>query len=174
MAENLRKTRVRLWQAGDMPGEGNHITSIKELDRLIEAVDGLEVFTYTHKPVIPSKGVSKKLAEQNARKIKHLNDNGVSVNLSGNNATHADTLVNLNIGPVTTVLPSNATKNMTTPEGRKIVICPAVLSDYISCATCGGDRGALCARNARNYIIGFPAHGMRKVAASEVANGIKG
>jgi hypothetical protein len=175
MAGSLRQTRLRLWQAGDMPGEGNNITSIQELDRLIDAVDGLECWTYTHKPVLPSKGVPKRLAEQNAKKIKHLNDYGVSVNLSGNSPAHADSLADLNVGPVVTVLPSNATKDMKTPAGRKIVICPATLSDHVSCETCGGERGALCARNARSYIIGFPAHGVRKKAASEVSkDGIEG
>jgi hypothetical protein len=175
MAGNLKQTRVRLWQAGDMPGDGDKIASYQDLNGLIDAVDGLEVFTYTHKPVLPGKGIPKRLADQNCKKVKHLNDHGVAVNLSGNSPTHADKLADLNIGPVVTVLPSNAPKNMTTPAGRKIVICPAAISDYVSCETCGGDRGALCARNARNYIIGFPAHGVRKKAASEVAkDGTKG
>ena len=171
MSERVRKTRVRLWQAGDMPGEGNKIIPLKDVRRLIDALFGLEAFGYSHKPVLPAKGISKRLAASNARKIKECNDHGVTINLSANNLGHADKLADLDIGPVTSVLPSDAKKNMKTPAGRKVVICPATISDDVTCAGCGGNKGALCARNNRNYIVGFPAHGFRARKATEVVNG---
>lgn len=171
MSKGVRRTRVRLWQAGDMPGEGNKIISLRDIRRLIDALFGLESWSYTHKPVLPQKGVTKRLAESNARKIKECNDHGVTINLSANGLEHADRLADLGIGPVTSVLPSDANKGMKTPAGRKVVICPAVISDEVTCASCGGDRGALCARNGRDYIVGFPAHGFRARKATEVVSG---
>lgn len=174
MPRSVRKTRVRLWQAGDMPGEGNKIIPLKDIRRFIDALFGLDAFGYSHKPVLPAKGISKRLAESNARKIKECNDHGVTINLSANNLEHADKLADLGIGPVTSVLLSDAKKNMKTPAGRKVVICPATISDHITCAECGGQKSALCARNNRDYIVGFPAHGFRARKASEIANGNQG
>lgn len=98
--------RIRLWQAGDMPGEGNKIIHFKEMKKLVKALKGLEVFGYTHKPVIQTKGVSKRLIQSNAKKIKYCNDNNVVINLSANNLKHADELIDLNIGPVVSILPN--------------------------------------------------------------------
>lgn len=159
--------RIRLWQAGDMPGEGNKIIHFKEMKKLVKALKGLEVFGYTHKPVIQTKGVSKRLIQSNAKKIKYCNDNNVVINLSANNLKHADELIDLNIGPVVSILP-NEQKNIKTPKGRRVVICPATISK-ITCSNCGGNKGALCGRINRDYIIGFPAHGVRKNKAKEIS-----
>lgn len=174
MPRSLRRTRVRLWQAGDMPGEGDKIMPLRDVRRFIDALFGLDAFGYTHKPVLPAKGISKRLAESNARKVKECNDHGVTINLSANNLGHADQLADLEIGPVVSVLPTDAKKNMKTPAGRKVVICPAVVSDHVTCAGCGGNKGALCARNGRDYVVGFPAHGFRARKATEVVNGTEG
>ena len=85
------------------------------------------------------------------------------VNLSGNNLAHADDLYDKGIAPVTTVLPSTQLTNTTTPKGRKVVVCPAVIKDDVSCQSCG-----LCAR-LRDAIVGFPAHGNGKKKADAVA-----
>jgi hypothetical protein len=78
--------------------------------------------------------------------------------LSANNPAHADKLAALGIGPVATVLPStvdgNQIRTMATPEGRKIVICPATYKENVTCQTC-----RLCSRGDRTCIIGFPSHG---------------
>lgn len=166
--ERLKPTRVRLWQAGDMPGEGNKIAPLKQMRKLISALRGLQAWTYTHKPVLPGSGVSNYVARTNAQKIKECNDKGLAVNLSANNLSHADRLADLGVGPVASVLPADAKKGLKTPAGRKVVICPAILSDHVSCENCGG-KTALCARIDRDYVIGFPAHGFRKNKASEVA-----
>jgi hypothetical protein len=76
---------------------------------------------------------------------------------------HADQLADLDAGPVATVLPIDQTTNTTTPQGRKVVICPATIRDDVSCATC-----QLCQRQ-RDFIIGFPAHGTSKKKASAIA-----
>ena len=49
-----------------------------------------------------------------------------------------------------------------TERGVKIVRCPEETNpDKISCMTCGGSK-PLCARNDRDYVIGFTAHGNQK------------
>ena len=83
--------------------------------------------------------------------------------MSANTPEHADQLAALNIGPVVTVLPANQTENSYTPEGRKIVVCPATIRDDVSCATC-----KLCAVSNRTVIIGFPVHGTQKKRAARV------
>jgi len=55
---------------------------------------------------------------------------------------------------------------VTTPAGRKVATCPATYRDDVTCASC-----QLCQRKDRKVIVGFPAHGMRKKAASAIARG---
>lgn len=152
-------SRVRLWQAGDMPGVNNKI-DFNKVKRLVSACKMAQAFGYTHK--VPSIG-------NNAKAIKYCNDNGVTINLSANNLAHADDLFDLGIGPVTVVLSkSSKRKGIYTPKGRQVVVCPAK-KDKITCNTCGGSKGALCYRKDREYIIGFISHGNSMNKASMIA-----
>ena len=90
--------------------------------------------------------------------VKTANENGFTINLSGNSLAHADELADLRIAPVTTILPSDVRTNQRTPKGRTVVICPTFTHPGVTCATCG-----LCARQ-RSTIVGFPAIGGRKHA----------
>lgn len=172
----------QLWrhnQAGDLPGNGDTVDRAA-LDALVMANKGRRGFTYTHKPV---EGASA-TAKANRAAVSNANVNGFTVNLSANNLPHADRLAGMGIAPVVTVLPldyqrGNAkgqwTESMdaykarlaalpqSTPEGRKVVVCPATYRDDVSCATC-----QLCQRQ-RNSVVGFPAHGVSKKAASAIA-----
>lgn len=135
-----------LWrhnQAGDLPGIGDAIDA-KALAKLAKANTGKRGFTYTHKPM-HTKG--------NREAVRKANQTGFTVNLSGNNLSHADDLADLGIAPVVVVLPADQTANTVTPKGRKVVVCPATVRDDVSCKTCG-----LCQR-MRDAIVGFPAHG---------------
>ena len=148
-----------LWrhnQAGDLAGDGKRLDADAN-DELADANTGKRGFTYTHYPVLTDK--------HNASVVKRMNDKGFVVNLSGNTLAHADALYDMDIAPVTTVLPAEQLTNTTTPKGRKVVVCPAVVKDNVSCKTC-----QLCARN-RDAIVGFPAHGSSKSKADKVANG---
>jgi hypothetical protein len=158
-----RHKKIRLWQAGDMPGLNRRI-NCRQSFQLVKALQGFnEAFGYTHKPL--EVGHNKEV-------IRFCNDHGVTINLSANNLYHADCLLEEKVGPVSVTLPADVPKSgIVTPGGTRVVICPAVLSDNITCATCGGKRGALCWRADRNYIVGFPAHGFKVKNASEVANG---
>lgn len=150
-----------LWrhnQAGDLPGEGDAIDA-DALLQLVAANRGKRGFTYTHKPMGSA---------ENARAVESANAAGFTVNLSGNSLAHADSLADMGIAPVVTVLPSAVHGNvkLATPQGRRVVVCPATYRDDVNCASCG-----LCAVRDRKVIVGFPAHGGQKAKASAVAKG---
>jgi hypothetical protein len=148
----------QLWrhnEAGDLPGEGNYLDR-EMLAELVAANTGRRGFTYTHKPLRTGR-------DQIA--IREANDRGLTINLSANNLSHADELAALGVGPVVVTLPTEATGRIRTAGGRKVVVCPAV-THGVTCAEC-----QLCADPGRKTIIGFPAHGTRKRAASEIARG---
>ena len=148
----------QLWrhnQAGDWAGDGNTLDA-KANFQLSEANKGKRGWTYTHYDVINNK--------HNANVVEQMVRDGFVVNLSGNNLTHADELYDTRVAPVTTVLPSDQMTNTVTPKGRKVVVCPAVVKDDVSCEDC-----QLCAR-LRDAIVGFPAHGNGKKKADAVAS----
>jgi hypothetical protein len=144
-----------LWrhnQAGDLPHTGGKVDA-KALRELVKANLGKRGFTYTHHNALQS--------AHNRKAIADANRDGFTINLSGNNLRHADQLAELDAGPVVAVVPSSVVgkADITTPAGRKVVVCPATYKDDVSCATCG-----LCAVRDRKVIVGFPAHGARKKA----------
>lgn len=153
-----------LWrhnQAGDLPA----IAGTQRIDQnmvlqLVKANTGRKGFTYTHYDVIEN-GL-------NRATVKFANENGFTVNLSGNNMQHADELKALNIAPVVVIMPmaDENPKVRYTPAGNKVVRCPAEYNDKVSCATCG-----LCQVAQRDYIIGFTAHGVSKKHVSLIAKG---
>jgi hypothetical protein len=149
-----------LWrhnQAGDLPGAGDTLDT-KALSALVRASAHAKGFTYTHKPLA-------RALERAA--IAAANCDGFTVNLSGNNPSHADTLADLAVGPVVTVLPDSIRGNVKlhTPAGRRIVVCPATYRDDVTCASC-----RLCAVATRKVVVGFPAHGASHRRASLIAN----
>jgi hypothetical protein len=98
--------------------------------------------------------------------VKDSNNNGFIINLSANNLKHADTLINMGIGPVVVIQNTeNGTRADTvTTDGNKVVTCPATYREGVTCLSC-----RLCARN-RDVIVGFPAHGIRKGIVKKIAN----
>lgn len=149
----------QLWrhnQAGDLPGVSDRIDR-RALTELVKANRGRQGFTYTHKPPAFA---------QNARAIAEANAQGFTINLSADNLSEADSLAALGIGPVVTLLPAEQMTNTQTPAGRKVVVCPAVTHENVTCSTC-----KLCARADRPVIIGFPAHGTQHKRATAVAKG---
>jgi len=152
LIEKNEPLKLRLWQAGDLPGVGRRING-GEIKQLVDAVkDFDEVYGYTHKP----------LNKENVEYIKYCNDNGMTINLSANSLEHADELYKMNIAPVVVTLPIDAKKNTTTPNGVKVIVCPAAKNKDTTCDSCGGKQKNFCARANRNFIIGFPAHGTQK------------
>lgn len=159
----------QLWrhnQAGDLPGDGQTIDA-SALAQLVDANRKKRGFTYTHYTPTGANGDA----------IRAANAGGFVVNLSANDPAHADTLARAAIGPVVTVLAvaDGRAKGESldayrermptrTPEGRRLVVCPATYLDDVSCATC-----QLCARGDRTSIVGFPAHGTGAKRADSVA-----
>lgn len=140
-------------QAGDLPSDDQKTIDRTKLREITAANQGRRGFTYTHFDVITN--------EANRLAVKEANDNGFTINLSADTLQEADSLAETNCAPVTVVVPATVTENTTTPQGRKVVICPARTHDNVNCSTCG-----LCARQ-RDAIIAFPALGpakQRKVA----------
>lgn len=143
-------------QAGDLPGAADTLDTAK-LGELVAANKGRRGFTYTHKPL-------RKAGERKA--VAAANAAGFTVNLSGNNPSHADKLADMAIAPVVTVLPADVSGNvkLETPKGRRIVVCPATYRDNVNCASC-----RLCAVANRKVIVGFPAHGASAKKATAIA-----
>lgn len=145
-----------LWRhnvAGDLPGVGDRL-SFKMLDELVEANRGKRGFTYTHKPITSARGRAA---------IKRANAHGFTINLSADGLQDADALADLDIGPVAATIPMDVMKNTVTPKGRKVVICPAMTMDNVTCKSC-----KLCSISNRTAIIGFPAHGNWRRTVSEM------
>lgn len=167
LAEVKRLPLGLLWrhnQAGDLPGSNNLIDA-DALASLTKANTGRRGFTYTHKPVLPGQADNPTI-EGNANAIAKANAGGFTVNLSADTLKEADALAALGIAPVAVLLPKMQLTNTATPAGRKVVVCPAVTRENVSCMTCG-----LCQRSARSVIVGFPAHGPAKNIATAVALG---
>lgn len=170
----IRKlNRGALWrygQAGDLPGEGDSIDHAA-LRKIASANRGKRAIVFTHKPPTPD----------NLNIIREVATGGLNINLSADSLSEADELASLNL-PVVTVLETHygrqkgetlgdyrrrlAKLPRTTPEGRKIAVCPATYLD-VSCTECG-----VCADGDRkNVIIGFPAHGTQRKRVDEVVRG---
>jgi hypothetical protein len=162
-------TVYRPMVGGDLPGMAGKINKA-QMSALIAAnrnrrdKGNKKPIGYTHSPVFKSQAP---FAGSNAAIIKDANEQGFTVNLSGDTVEMADKLVDLNIGPVVCVLPKGTTRKTYTPKGCAVVVCPAILSHgKVTCAEC-----QMCARRDRPYIIGFPAHGMRERIADKIARG---
>jgi len=134
---------------GDLP-HTNEVINESDVKQLVEANSGKMGFTYTHHNMDDVR---------NRSIVEFANNNGFTVNLSADNLAHADKLAGLNIGPVASVLPSDHVGNTVTPNGRKVVVCPAITKENVTCKSC-----KLCARSNRSVIVGFPAHGNQKNA----------
>jgi hypothetical protein len=166
-----------LWrhnQAGDLPHTGGTIDA-GMVGALVTANTGKRGFTYTHHNTLQNAA--------NRETVRAANAGGFTVNLSGNTLAHADQLAAQNVAPVVAVLPASLERpsakgqwlesaeayrarvaNLRTPAGRRVVVCPATYRDDVTCASC-----KLCAVASRTSIVGFPAHGARKKAASAVS-----
>jgi hypothetical protein len=139
----------RMGEAGDLPGRGDYLDG-DLLDQLVEANRGRRGFGYTHKPVLGAG--SREVA--NRQSVAVAVRGGLCVNLSADSLDHADRLADLGVAPVTVVLPSSQSRACRTPGGRKVVVCPAIGREGVTCETC-----ELCAVSGRKSVVGFPAHG---------------
>ncbi|WP_455709949.1 DUF7227 family protein [Nitratireductor aquimarinus] len=165
-----RLNRGALWrygQAGDLPGQGDHIDH-EGLRSIMKANKGKRAIVFTHKPPTP----------ENLAIIREVAAGGLNINLSADTLDEADELADLNL-PVVTVLHSDYGKRKDetlqeyrrrlnslprkTKSDRRIAVCPATYTNT-SCTQCGA-----CANGDRNgVIIGFPAHGTQKKRVDQI------
>lgn len=141
-------------QAGDLPGANNRINRamLRQLSGAI-ASRSLRAWTYTHKPLTAS----------NVKAIREANAAGFVVNLSADNLREADRKAATGL-PTVVILPRDAAPVTYTPEGRKVITCPAQTREGTTCASC-----MLCQRGNRSFIIGFKAHGTGAKKAEKIA-----
>lgn len=151
-------------QAGDLPGVGNAINA-RDLHRLAVSAAHTRGIGFTHKPVLGG----DLIARRNRAAIRAANaiggNRGLCVNLSADTLAEADAKAALSIGPVVVVVPTDAPRRLMTPEGRRVSVCPAQLTEDkprpLTCMDCGW-----CHKKDRQTIVGFRAHG---VAAKRIS-----
>ena len=157
LCERVAKLKAgSLWRhnvAGDLP-HTDEVIDADAVSQLVAANAGRRGFTYTHHDMtIPA----------NVDTVQAANAGGFTVNLSANNPAHADELADLAVAPVVTVLPEDAPATSYTPAGRRIIVCPAVQTEGVTCLSC-----KLCTKADRTVVIGFPVHGVRKKLAAQI------
>ena len=142
--------------AGDLPGFGNRLDTDLLLE-LAKANAGRQGFSYSHKPLWHD-GEREAVQEANAR--------GFTVNLSADTLQKADSLRETVSAPVVVIVPSDPSLwPSQTPEGRRIVVCPATTHGK-TCLEC-----RLCYKADRQFVIGFASHGTRKKLVDRLAAG---
>jgi hypothetical protein len=145
----------QLWRfavAGDLPGQGETVDAYA-LGQIVKANRGRRGFTYTHKH-----------GAEAIKWAKHATEWGFTVNLSADDAGHADQLAAHGL-PVVALVPVDTPRYSMTPEGRHIIVCPAQTTEHITCETC-----ELCQRADRTSIVGFRAHGTKTRLANMIAS----
>ena len=157
-------TMVRGQQAGDSPGDG---------------IDTL----YHDKNVAIAKAMTTKrktawtycayLVKKNLETFKACLKLGYAMNKSCYSAEGVDEAMDLGV-PATIIVPSTTTaKRLKTPKGRDMIGCPAQLSKDVTCSSCGGNKGPLCARIDREFAVMFYAHGGQARKVDTILKGIK-
>lgn len=150
----------RLWRhnvVGDLGDGGGARLDQPRLRQLVAANRGRKGFTYTHLG-LDGEGEREAVQEANAR--------GFTVNLSADTLQKADSLRETVSAPVVVIVPSDpASWPSQTPEGRRILVCPATTHGK-TCLEC-----RLCYKADRNFLVGFPSHGTRKALVDRIAAG---
>jgi hypothetical protein len=149
-------------QAGDLVGLADKLTIDQQaLSALVTANKGKRGFTYTHYSVLGNSASS--LANRYA--IRNANKGGFVINLSADTYAEADAMQAMRLAPVVVLQTEDAPKIDFTPQGNKVITCPATYKDGVTCASC-----KLCAvpLDKRQVIIGFPVHGTKKKAAQKI------
>lgn len=164
--ERVRALPARqLWRyaiAGDLPGEGEELDA-DALSALVTANQGKRGFAISHKRMDFRQ-------KKHRRAIQAATSQGFTINLSADTLAQADEKAALGIAPVVVVLPQGASGDIRTPEGRRIVLCPArkatALRPGITCQSC-----QLCSIPDRKGIVGFIAHGQMQKTVTKIARG---
>ncbi len=128
-------------QAGDLPHILGDINPAM-MAHLVVANTGKRGYTYTHHV----------LNKHNIEIIERCNRQGFTVNASTESLSAADDAIKQGI-PAVVVVPNNQPVPECTPDGHKVVLCPAQSRDT-NCAEC-----KLCSQAKRTCVVAFQAHG---------------
>jgi hypothetical protein len=146
----------QLWhhnEAGDLPGPGNTL-DVQALDQLVAANAGRRGFTFTHKPLE---------TPEEREAVRRANALGFTINLSAESLEEADRFADLDIAPVTVVVPHDEREaRFETPAGRQVFVCLNQTRGY-TCVEC-----RICANPERKTIVAFRAHGQAKQLVTEL------
>ncbi len=161
---------LRLSQAGDLVLDDESNISEKYLNEIIKNTKHLKsVWTYTHH------NLENSVINQN-RVIKATNQ-GLVINYSTESLLKADKAFNSGLLPVSIIRSDNEkievfkknkktyyklTKKITTPEGRKCILCPSQQFEHVNCSNC-----KLCNSKDRDYVILFAVHGNKSKKANQ-------
>ena len=156
VAQVRKIQRGQLWRhnvSGDLQHNNGNIDYLK-LRKLIDANKGRKGFTYTHHV----------LNDHNVICLQNANGMGFTINVSCESVEVADGVMSEYQIPAVSVIPSTESRRFfNTSSGRKVIVCPATIHDNVNCSTCG-----LCQKVDREFIIGFPAHGVAKKTVNEI------
>ena len=155
LCDYIRTLKPRqLWrhnQAGDWgyvtDEQGRELIRLDLLKSLVDAnkASGARGYTYTH---------HKLDYLHNLEAVKYANNNGFTTNASCESLAQCDEAIKHGI-PAVCVVDNSKDVPTHTPEGTKVVTCPAQISDT-NCKDCG-----LCAQAKRKCVVAFLAHGNR-------------
>ena len=138
-------------QAGDLGWVADeHGRELIRLDLLKSLVDankssGARGYTYTH---------HRLEYLHNLEAVKYANANGFTVNASCESMPQVDEVMSEGV-PAVVVVDNSKDVPTHTPDGHKVVVCPAQTRDT-NCVDCG-----LCAQAERTCVVAFLAHGNR-------------
>lgn len=155
-----RGSLLRLFEAGDCPGDGKYYLYKDACIQLAKACKHVMAFGYSHyRPNKHNLPIFKEMSKY------------VTINLSADNLEQADEMAKTGL-PIATVVPKDSPATFYTEGGNRVIVCPfeqgkrdekgkivqRKVANCMSCA-CGSGKGPLCAWKDRDFFIGFPAHG---------------
>ena len=147
----------QLWRhnvSGDLPHVLGYINETL-VNELVKANRGRNGYTYTH----------HKRSKDNTRILIEANKKGFTVNASCESLEQADAAMSQGL-PAVVVVDSSKPCPKTTPDGRRVMQCPATKDgSTVQCATCG-----LCSVSSRRCVVAFPAHGNSKKHVNKLLN----
>ena len=129
-------------QAGDIPHVLGMIND-QLLDQLVTANTGKRGYTYTHHKLSPS----------NVKAIKSANERGFTINASCESLEQADEAIAKGL-PAAVVIANDKEPPKTTPQGHRVMVCPAQTQEGMTCKQC-----KLCSVSNRRCVVAFLAHG---------------
>ena len=158
-------TLMRGQQAGDLPGNGIDTLDRDMCIRLAKAMVYKRKVAWTY---------TAYLLRKNLEVLKTMLATGYVVNKSCYTLDEVDESMDENV-PATMVWKSTFKgRKQVTPKGRMVVGCPAQLHKDVTCSSCGGSKGPLCARIDRKFAVGFYAHGPKAKTVDQVLSEYRG